>query len=60
MQEQLFSVFSVDGDPHFIIQIPEKDDAICFNIDEDPGHSAASHSGPCHRWGPWTGARGSS
>ena len=30
-------MFSVDGDPHFIIQIPEKDDAICFNIDEDPG-----------------------
>lgn len=27
----------VDGDPHFIIQVPEKDDAICFNIDEDPG-----------------------
>uniref|UniRef100_A0A8C2SMN6 Inter-alpha-trypsin inhibitor heavy chain H3 n=1 Tax=Capra hircus TaxID=9925 RepID=A0A8C2SMN6_CAPHI len=33
----LLCVFSVDGDPHFIIQIPEKDDAICFNIDEDPG-----------------------
>ncbi|TEA39408.1 hypothetical protein DBR06_SOUSAS2110182 [Sousa chinensis] len=30
-------VHSVDGDPHFIIQVPEKDDAICFNIDEDPG-----------------------
>ncbi|XP_066206507.1 inter-alpha-trypsin inhibitor heavy chain H3 [Saccopteryx leptura] len=29
--------YYVDGDPHFIIQIPEKDDAICFNIDEDPG-----------------------
>uniref|UniRef100_A0A452V5J1 Inter-alpha-trypsin inhibitor heavy chain H3 n=1 Tax=Ursus maritimus TaxID=29073 RepID=A0A452V5J1_URSMA len=28
---------SVDGDPHFIIQVPQKDDAICFNIDEDPG-----------------------
>ncbi|ELK07821.1 Inter-alpha-trypsin inhibitor heavy chain H3 [Pteropus alecto] len=27
----------VDGDPHFIIQVPEKDDAICFNIDEEPG-----------------------
>ncbi|XP_048210816.1 inter-alpha-trypsin inhibitor heavy chain H3 isoform X7 [Perognathus longimembris pacificus] len=27
----------VDGDPHFIIQVPEKGDAICFNIDEDPG-----------------------
>ncbi|KAM5313918.1 inter-alpha-trypsin inhibitor heavy chain H3 [Glossophaga mutica] len=29
--------YYVDGDPHFIIHIPEKDDAICFNIDEDPG-----------------------
>lgn len=30
-------VLSVDGDPHFIIQVPEKDDTICFNIDEEPG-----------------------
>ncbi|XP_054451028.1 inter-alpha-trypsin inhibitor heavy chain H3 [Pteronotus mesoamericanus] len=29
--------YYVDGDPHFIIQVPDKDDAICFNIDEDPG-----------------------
>ncbi|XP_007950267.1 inter-alpha-trypsin inhibitor heavy chain H3 [Orycteropus afer afer] len=29
--------YYVDGDPHFIIQVTEKDDAICFNIDEDPG-----------------------
>ncbi|XP_057562409.1 inter-alpha-trypsin inhibitor heavy chain H3 isoform X2 [Hippopotamus amphibius kiboko] len=29
--------YYVDGDPHFTIQVPEKDDAICFNIDEDPG-----------------------
>ncbi|NP_001378955.1 inter-alpha-trypsin inhibitor heavy chain H3 isoform 9 precursor [Homo sapiens] len=29
--------YYVDGDPHFIIQIPEKDDALCFNIDEAPG-----------------------
>uniref|UniRef100_A0A8C6QZK1 Inter-alpha-trypsin inhibitor heavy chain H3 n=1 Tax=Nannospalax galili TaxID=1026970 RepID=A0A8C6QZK1_NANGA len=29
--------YYVDGDPHFIIQVPEKDDALCFNIDEDPG-----------------------
>ncbi|KAM5280510.1 inter-alpha-trypsin inhibitor heavy chain H3 [Ctenodactylus gundi] len=29
--------YYVDGDPHFIIQVPEKDDTICFNIDEDPG-----------------------
>ncbi|XP_020923924.1 inter-alpha-trypsin inhibitor heavy chain H3 isoform X1 [Sus scrofa] len=35
--QPLLCVPSVDGDPHFIIQVPEKDDAICFNIDEDPG-----------------------
>nr|XP_012999534.1 inter-alpha-trypsin inhibitor heavy chain H3 isoform X2 [Cavia porcellus] len=29
--------YYVDGDPHFIIRVSEKDDAICFNIDEDPG-----------------------
>ncbi|XP_022353647.1 inter-alpha-trypsin inhibitor heavy chain H3 isoform X2 [Enhydra lutris kenyoni] len=29
--------YYVDGDPHFIIQVPQKDDAICFNINEDPG-----------------------
>lgn len=30
-------VLSVDGDPHFIIQVPGKSDTICFNIDEKPG-----------------------
>uniref|UniRef100_A0A2K6RM54 Inter-alpha-trypsin inhibitor heavy chain H3 n=1 Tax=Rhinopithecus roxellana TaxID=61622 RepID=A0A2K6RM54_RHIRO len=29
--------YHVDGDPHFIIQVPEKDDALCFNINEAPG-----------------------
>ncbi|XP_046952140.1 inter-alpha-trypsin inhibitor heavy chain H3 isoform X8 [Lynx rufus] len=29
--------YYVDGDPHFIIQVPQRDDAICFNVDEDPG-----------------------
>ncbi|XP_037239838.1 inter-alpha-trypsin inhibitor heavy chain H3-like [Falco rusticolus] len=28
---------SVDGDPHFIVPVPQKDDAICFNINENPG-----------------------
>ncbi|XP_042308689.1 inter-alpha-trypsin inhibitor heavy chain H3 isoform X2 [Sceloporus undulatus] len=28
---------SVDGDPHFIIDVPLKEDALCFNINEDPG-----------------------
>lgn len=27
----------VDGDPHFIIELPEKNDALCFNIDDEPG-----------------------
>ncbi|XP_065498404.1 inter-alpha-trypsin inhibitor heavy chain H3-like [Caloenas nicobarica] len=26
-----------DGDPHFIISVPQKEDAICFNINESPG-----------------------
>ncbi|XP_062401904.1 inter-alpha-trypsin inhibitor heavy chain H3-like [Sardina pilchardus] len=29
--------YYVDGDPHFIIEVPEKNDALCFNIDEKPG-----------------------
>lgn len=29
--------FTVDGDPHFIISVPQKKDAICFNINENPG-----------------------
>uniref|UniRef100_A0A2K6DLJ6 Inter-alpha-trypsin inhibitor heavy chain H3 n=1 Tax=Macaca nemestrina TaxID=9545 RepID=A0A2K6DLJ6_MACNE len=29
--------YLMDGDPHFIIQVPEKDDALCFNINEAPG-----------------------
>ncbi|XP_066526190.1 inter-alpha-trypsin inhibitor heavy chain H3-like [Hoplias malabaricus] len=27
----------VDGDPHFIIECPEKNDALCFNINNEPG-----------------------
>ncbi|XP_053152800.1 inter-alpha-trypsin inhibitor heavy chain H3-like [Hemicordylus capensis] len=30
-------LFHVDGDPHFIIAVPQKEDALCFNINEDPG-----------------------
>ncbi|XP_070793134.1 inter-alpha-trypsin inhibitor heavy chain H3-like [Pituophis catenifer annectens] len=29
--------FAVDGDPHFIIAVPQKEDALCFNINEEPG-----------------------
>uniref|UniRef100_A0A3Q2QAA9 Inter-alpha-trypsin inhibitor heavy chain H3 n=1 Tax=Fundulus heteroclitus TaxID=8078 RepID=A0A3Q2QAA9_FUNHE len=27
----------LDGDPHFIIELPGKDDALCFNINDKPG-----------------------
>ncbi|XP_036415924.1 inter-alpha-trypsin inhibitor heavy chain H3-like isoform X2 [Colossoma macropomum] len=27
----------VDGDPHFIIELPDKNDALCFNINDKPG-----------------------
>ncbi|XP_063796690.1 inter-alpha-trypsin inhibitor heavy chain H3 [Pseudophryne corroboree] len=27
----------VDSDPHFVINVPHKKDALCFNIQEDPG-----------------------
>ncbi|XP_069045730.1 inter-alpha-trypsin inhibitor heavy chain H3 isoform X1 [Lepisosteus oculatus] len=30
-------VTSVDGDPHFIIWVPQQNDTLCFNIDERPG-----------------------
>uniref|UniRef100_A0AAZ3SVU0 Inter-alpha-trypsin inhibitor heavy chain H3 n=1 Tax=Oncorhynchus tshawytscha TaxID=74940 RepID=A0AAZ3SVU0_ONCTS len=28
---------SLDGDPHFMIELPEQEDALCFNIDDRPG-----------------------
>ncbi|XP_072277336.1 inter-alpha-trypsin inhibitor heavy chain H3-like [Pyxicephalus adspersus] len=27
----------VDSDPHFVINVPQKNDALCFNINEQPG-----------------------
>ena len=27
----------VDNDPHFIIHVPQKEDTLCFNINEEPG-----------------------
>uniref|UniRef100_K7E8F2 Inter-alpha-trypsin inhibitor heavy chain H1 n=1 Tax=Ornithorhynchus anatinus TaxID=9258 RepID=K7E8F2_ORNAN len=30
-------IMSVDEDPHFIIRVPDKEDALCFNINEEPG-----------------------
>ncbi|KAF3855919.1 hypothetical protein F7725_016642 [Dissostichus mawsoni] len=29
--------YLVDGDPHFLIELPERDDALCFNINDKPG-----------------------
>ncbi|XP_041748340.2 inter-alpha-trypsin inhibitor heavy chain H3 [Coregonus clupeaformis] len=29
--------YFVDGDPHFMIELPEQEDALCFNIDDKPG-----------------------
>ncbi|XP_012627019.1 inter-alpha-trypsin inhibitor heavy chain H1 [Microcebus murinus] len=30
-------VTGVDNDPHFIIHVPQKEDTLCFNINEEPG-----------------------
>ncbi|MEQ2229645.1 hypothetical protein ILYODFUR_020915 [Ilyodon furcidens] len=30
-------VYLVDGDPHFIIELPERNDSLCFNINNVPG-----------------------
>uniref|UniRef100_A0A671VC43 Inter-alpha-trypsin inhibitor heavy chain H3 n=1 Tax=Sparus aurata TaxID=8175 RepID=A0A671VC43_SPAAU len=27
----------VDGDPHFMIELPDREDALCFNINDKPG-----------------------
>ncbi|XP_053724783.1 inter-alpha-trypsin inhibitor heavy chain H3-like isoform X1 [Synchiropus splendidus] len=29
--------FDVDGDPHFLVELPERDDALCFNVNGEPG-----------------------
>uniref|UniRef100_A0A8C5B1V3 Inter-alpha-trypsin inhibitor heavy chain H3 n=1 Tax=Gadus morhua TaxID=8049 RepID=A0A8C5B1V3_GADMO len=29
--------YLVDGDPHFMIELPEREDALCFNINDSPG-----------------------
>ncbi|KAM4582182.1 inter-alpha-trypsin inhibitor heavy chain H3a [Fundulus diaphanus] len=30
-------VYLVDGDPHFVIELPERNDSLCFNINNGPG-----------------------
>uniref|UniRef100_A0A8B9RAS1 Inter-alpha-trypsin inhibitor heavy chain C-terminal domain-containing protein n=1 Tax=Astyanax mexicanus TaxID=7994 RepID=A0A8B9RAS1_ASTMX len=37
IQNQYEPDHSMDGDPHFIIGLPDKNDALCFNIDDKPG-----------------------
>ncbi|KAM9813386.1 inter-alpha-trypsin inhibitor heavy chain H3-like [Neosynchiropus ocellatus] len=27
----------LDGDPHFLVELPERDDALCFNVNGEPG-----------------------
>ncbi|KAM4613716.1 inter-alpha-trypsin inhibitor heavy chain H3-like [Polymixia lowei] len=29
--------FEADGDPHFMIELPDREDALCFNINDTPG-----------------------
>ncbi|KAM8914189.1 inter-alpha-trypsin inhibitor heavy chain H3a [Spinachia spinachia] len=31
------STYLVDGDPHFLIELHDRHDALCFNIDDKPG-----------------------
>lgn len=27
----------MDGDPHFVLELPDKNDSLCFNINDAPG-----------------------
>lgn len=29
--------YFVDGDPHFMIELPDRNDALCFNVNDNPG-----------------------
>ncbi|RXN06951.1 inter-alpha-trypsin inhibitor heavy chain H3-like protein [Labeo rohita] len=29
--------YYVDGDPHFVLELPDQNDTLCFNIDDKPG-----------------------
>ncbi|XP_011376722.1 inter-alpha-trypsin inhibitor heavy chain H1 [Pteropus vampyrus] len=37
VQQLPCQVTGVDTDPHFIIHVPQKEDTLCFNINEEPG-----------------------
>ncbi|XP_068576730.1 inter-alpha-trypsin inhibitor heavy chain H3a isoform X3 [Cebidichthys violaceus] len=34
---QATPTYFVDGDPHFMIELPDREDALCFNINDKPG-----------------------
>nr|XP_033483088.1 inter-alpha-trypsin inhibitor heavy chain H3a isoform X2 [Epinephelus lanceolatus] len=36
-QRQKEERHGVDGDPHFMIELPDRNDALCFNINDKPG-----------------------
>uniref|UniRef100_A0A8C6TUK8 Inter-alpha-trypsin inhibitor heavy chain H3 n=1 Tax=Neogobius melanostomus TaxID=47308 RepID=A0A8C6TUK8_9GOBI len=35
--KSVFLYIVVDGDPHFLIELPNREDALCFNINDKPG-----------------------
>lgn len=35
--DTFYNTCAADGDPHFMIELPERDDALCFNINDKPG-----------------------
>ncbi|XP_072238791.1 inter-alpha-trypsin inhibitor heavy chain H3-like [Leuresthes tenuis] len=37
MNLQSSPTYLVDGDPHFMIELPDRNDALCFNINSAPG-----------------------
>ncbi|KAK5912935.1 hypothetical protein CesoFtcFv8_002763 [Champsocephalus esox] len=36
-QRQKAEKHTADGDPHFMIELPDRDEALCFNINDKPG-----------------------
>uniref|UniRef100_A0A3B3ZXC8 Inter-alpha-trypsin inhibitor heavy chain H3 n=1 Tax=Periophthalmus magnuspinnatus TaxID=409849 RepID=A0A3B3ZXC8_9GOBI len=38
LKSYICSLFEIlDGDPHFLIELPDREDALCFNINNKPG-----------------------
>uniref|UniRef100_A0A665USL5 Inter-alpha-trypsin inhibitor heavy chain H3 n=1 Tax=Echeneis naucrates TaxID=173247 RepID=A0A665USL5_ECHNA len=42
-----YYLIEMDGDPHFLIELPDRNDALCFNINDKPGtiFNLVRHSG---------------